>query len=263
MTSATSPNPSEWIVRFPHANDRCVVRRDLPYASIADQERLMDVYLPLEGDGPHAAVIIASGYPTAGLRHHLGRSARHFGAARSWGELCASYGVAEIAYDAVDPIADLPALIDHVRRHADTLGLAASRLGLFACSGNAPVALANCHTHIECAVVLYGFTFDDGHRDAVARAARQFGFANPQSLDAVDRIPQSLRMLIVRAGLDAFDGLNEGIDAFVAAALARNLPLTLINHANAVHAFDLLDEGERTRRIIRDVLQFLKDELSM
>lgn len=263
MTSDASPNPSEWIVRYPHASDRCVVRRDLPYAPIPDQEHLMDVYLPIEGDGPHGAVIIASGYPTAGLRHHLGRSARQFGAARSWGALCANHGVAAIAYDAVDPIADLPILINHVRRHADTLGLAASRLGLLACSGNAPVALANCHTHVECAVVLYGFTFDDGHRDAVARAARQFGFANPPSLDGVDRIPPSLRMLIVRAGLDAFDGLNAGIDSFVTAALARNLPLTLINHASAVHAFDLLDAGERTQHVVRDVLQFLKDELSL
>lgn len=108
----------------------------------------------------------------------------------------------------------------------------------------------------------YGFMFDTTHSDTVARAARQFGFANPNSHGAIDRVPASVRMLIVRAGQDTFEGLNTGIDLFVAHALARNLDITLINHTRAPHAFDLVDDGEQTRRVIGDVVRFVKEELA-
>jgi hypothetical protein len=36
----------------------------------------------------------------------------------------------------------------------------------------------------------------------------------------------------------------------------RSLPLTLINHATAPHAFDLMDESETTRDVIRRILGF-------
>ena len=68
-------------------------------------------------------------------------------------------------------------------------------------------------------------------------------------------------MLIVRAGRDAFAGLSDTIDAFVAAALARNLPLTVLNHSNAQHAFDLLDDSQETKRVIEQVVEFVKAAL--
>jgi hypothetical protein len=262
VTNEPNSNPSTWTVRYPNTGNHCGVRRNLAYATTEDQERLMDLYTPVGGDGATGVVIIATGYPSSGLRHHFQRTARQFGAARSWGELFASHGMAAIAYDAVDPITDLSMLIDHVRQHAASLRIDASRLGLFSCSGNTPVALANLHIDVKCMTMLYGFTFDAPAGDTVARAARQFGFANPNSQDAIDTIPLSVRMLIVRAGQDAFTGLNAAIDSFVAGALERNLPITLINHTRATHAFDLLDDGEQTRRIVRDVVQFMKDELT-
>lgn len=97
--------------------------------------------------------------------------------------------------------------------------------------------------------------FDAQEATTVAQAARQFGFANPNSQDAMERIADHVRMLIVRAGRDAFAGLNDTIDGFVVAALARNLPLTLINHSNAAHAFDLLDDSEETKRVIEEVVE--------
>jgi hypothetical protein len=42
---------------------------------------------------------------------------------------------------------------------------------------------------------------------------------------------------------------------------ARNLPVTLLNHAEAPHAFDLMHDSETSRQIIRDILAFLKFHL--
>ena len=50
--------------------------------------------------------------------------------------------------------------------------------------------------------------------------------------------------MVVRAGQDAVPGVNASIDQFVAAALARNLPVTATNHPTAPHSFDLLDDTE-------------------
>jgi hypothetical protein len=97
----------------------------------------------------------------------------------------------------------------------------------------------------------------------VADAARQFGFANANSQDAMERIHEHVRMLIVRAGRDAFAGLNDTIDAFVAAALACNLPLTVINHSSAQHAFDLLDDSQETKRMIEQVVEFLESSADL
>ena len=67
----------------------------------------------------------------------------------------------------------------------------------------------------------------------------------------------------MRAGRDEFPHLNETIDRFVIKALARNLPVTLVNHAEAPHAFDLLQDSETSREVIRQILAFLRFHLGV
>jgi hypothetical protein len=57
---------------------------------------------------------------------------------------------------------------------------------------------------------------------AVASAASQFGFLNPcaTDADALDKLPQHLPLLIVRAGRDQMPHLNESADSFVQQSLA-------------------------------------------
>lgn len=74
-------------------------------------------------------------------------------------------------------------------------------------------------------------------------------------------LPQDLPLMVVRAGQDAVPGVNTSIDHFVAAALARNLPVTVTNHATAPHSFDLLDDTETFREVIRQILAFLRFHL--
>lgn len=62
--------------------------------------------------------------------------------------------------------------------------------------------------------------------------------------------------MLVRAGQDAVPGVNTSIDHFVAAALARNLPVTVMNHPMAPHSFDLLDDTGASREVIRQILAF-------
>lgn len=66
---------------------------------------------------------------------------------------------------------------------------------------------------------------------------------------------------VVRAGRDDFAGLNATIDAFVAHALALNRPVSLVNHDSAPHAFDIADDSDVSREIIRQIIAFLRFHL--
>jgi hypothetical protein len=55
--------------------------------------------------------------------------------------------------------------------------------------------------------------------------------------------------------------LNETLDRFIAKGLAGNLPVTLVNHANGPHAFDLFHESETSREVVRRILAFLRFNL--
>jgi hypothetical protein len=93
---------------------------------------------------------------------------------------------------------------------------------------------------------------------AVADAARQFGFVNPCAGKPIEDLPLDIPLFIARAGHDQMPGLNEALDGFLAKALMRNLPITLANHPDAPHAFDLLHDSEMSREIIRQMLGFLR-----
>jgi hypothetical protein len=114
---------------------------------------------------------------------------------------------------------------------------------------------------IRCATLWYGYTLDAGGAVHAADASRQFGFANACAGRSVDEIPAQTALFLARAGRDASPGLNESLDRFDSSALTRNLPLTLVNHAAGAHAFDLLEDGEASRGVIRQALEFLRIHL--
>jgi hypothetical protein len=56
--------------------------------------------------------------------------------------------------------------------------------------------------------------------------------------------------------------VNTSLDSFIAGALQKDLPVRMINHAGAPHAFDLFEDSEATREIIREILRFMQVHLS-
>ena len=114
---------------------------------------------------------------------------------------------------------------------------------------------------LKCAVLCYPLTLDVGGTTAVAEAAAQWGFLNAAAGKSVRDLPQDLPLFVARAGQDEFPRLNEMMDRFLTESLACNLPVTLVNHADAPHAFDLHHDSEATREIIRQMLRFLQFHL--
>jgi acetyl esterase/lipase len=176
----------------------------------------------------------------------------------SWARLCAVSGMIGMAYSNTDA-ADVHAVLRHVRHYAESLGIDRDRIGLWAASGNVPMALSVLmqDRDIACAALMYGYMLDWPGSTFVADTLKTWGFANPAAGKAIDALRPDLPLFIARAGLDHFPHLNTALDRFVADALARNMPLTLVNHATGRHAFDILEPTEASRTVIRHTLAFL------
>jgi hypothetical protein len=233
--------------------EEVIVHRDIEYAP----GRTLDLYLPPEADNL-PAVLFVTGFRDAGFEARLGCKMKEMASYVSWARLAAASGFAAITYSNVDPAADASTVLRYIREDAASLKIDRDRIAIWSCSGNVPNALALImEERVTCAVLCYGFMLDLDGSTSVAVAQTQWGVANPAAGKSVDDVQPDLPLLIVRAGRDETAGLNAAIDRFVAHALARNLPLTLINHATGPHAFDLFDDADVTRAIIRQILNFI------
>jgi hypothetical protein len=250
------------VYRMP-GQDAVTVRRDVPYRD----DLTLDLYYPPQSkpEVRTPAVIFVTGYPDPGFQKFLGCRQKEMASYISWAELAAASGLIAVTYANREPLADAEAVLAFVRQNAETLGIDETRIGVWSCSGSVPTALSLLMNEssdvFRGAVLCYGLMLDlDGHT-AVEDGAKQFGYRNPAAGKSVSDLPPKLPLMIVRAGRDEFPHLNETLDRFVGKALESNLPLTLINHADAPHALDIAHDSERSREVIRQVLDFLRFHL--
>jgi hypothetical protein len=248
--------------------DAVTVRRDVPYRESQSGPVTFDVYYPpgAAAGERRPAVLIVFGYSDAGLPNVFGRLFKEMGGTVSWAQLIAASGLVAILYSNREPVDDVQSVLQHVREHAQSLGIDETRLGLWASSGNVPLALwlvmQNQWPEVKCAVLCNGIMLDQPGATAVADIQKTFRFVNPAAGKSVDDVRADVSLMIVRSGRDQFAGINESIDAFIGGVLGRNLPVTLVNHADAPHAFDLFHDSEMTREIIREILRFMQFNLS-
>ena len=264
----SQPSPAEIarktvLFRLPGMDD-ATVRRDVEYARSDGSALVLDLYLPAKEALPGVVVLVA-GYPEAGFRTILGCASKEMGSSVSWARLIAASGLAAVTYTNRRPEADLHTLVDFLRGNAGALGVDASRMALWATSGNGPLAVSllmkETREPLKCAALGYAYTLDPEGSDHVAQAARTWGFANPCAGRSIADVAADVPLFLARAGHDQTPHLNEALDRFAAGGLARNLPITLVNHPDAPHAFDLFDECETTREVIARVLSFLRFQL--
>lgn len=246
--------------------DAVRVQKDVVYTPADAGASTLDVYAPpgaKEGER-RPAVVFVFGYPEPRISPMLGCRLKEMGAYTSWGRLVAASGMVAVTSTCREPVADFQALLRYLRANAASLGIDEERIAVWSCSGNVPAALSVlmlAPKAFQCAVLCYGYMLDLGGSTSVAQAAAHIKFANPCAGKSVDDLPKDLPLFLVRAGQDQTPGLNGTIDAFVTEALARNMPLTVANHATGPHAFDMFDDSEISREMIRRIVSFLQFHL--
>jgi len=228
-----------------------VVRNDLEYAN----GLTMDLYAPPASDERMPAVVIVAGFPDDGFQKMVGCRFKEMQSTIDWARLIAASGMTAVLYTNRDPAADLHALLQVL----PSRGIDATRVGVWASSGNVPLALSlllqESDVHLRCAALCYGYML------GVEEQAQTFRFANPARGKTIESLRRDVPLFVTRAGQDSFPGLNESLDRFLSAAIASNLPIAFTNHPDAPHAFDLVHDSDTTRAIIRQILAFLRGHL--
>lgn len=244
--------------------DAVTIRRDVEYRATETGALTMDLYYPPDwkSGAQIPAVVFVSGYSDLGFQKMLGCKLKEMESYISWGQLTAASGLVAIIYTTTEPAADMEVLLQYVRQNAASLGIDENRIGVWSCSGNVPNALSvlmqEARGYLKCAVLCYGVMLDIEGYTSTAESAKRFGFVNPCAGKSAGDLPRDLPLFIVRAGQDEMPHLNETLDRFLAKALSCNLPVTFTNHATAPHAFDVLDDSETSREIIRQILAFMR-----
>lgn len=243
------------------------VLRDEPYKDTEAGALTMDVYYPPDAMAGSRvpAVVVGYGYSDIGARTVFGCRFKEIGACVSWARLFAASGLITIAYSNQQPVEDADAVMRFVQDHGERLGIDVQRIGLFAQSGNVPLALSLLmqpgRDYLRCAAFSNGFLLDLDGRTGVAEMQQTYRFVNPCAGKSVDDVRSDVPMLLVRSGQDQFHGVNESLDNFVLHAMRHDLPVTLVNHRGAPHAFELYLDGEETREIVRRILGFMQFHL--
>lgn len=252
--------------------DTVSVRCDLSYKPDRHPDLTMDVYSPRGGkdsDRRPAVLFVHGEIPPRAVPH-----VKSWGQYVSWGPLAAASGMIGVTFNHRsteryttfrDAIEDIDDLIAYVRDNADEFKIDADRLGIWTCSAGAYLGLRaafhNAPASIRCVVSYYGI-MDIGHYRSVEDTAAVRRIPDDLSpLHHLDQHPDPVPpMLLVRAGGDR-PQLNATFDWFLTECLARNLDLECMNHSEAPHAFDVLDDSKRSTEIIHRTLEFLTTRL--
>ena len=219
------PQPSEFSVT-----------RDVPFAKWSGGELLMDVYRP-------ARVLKGARLPVVIFLNTFGFSRRGEEMYTAWAKAATAHGFAAINPDSrPDGIEeDFDLLSGYLRNHAAEFSIDANQLAVQAVSGNVragfPLVENPRRTQVKAAVMYYG-------------------------LGEVHEFRRDLPVLLVRAGLDR-PPLNREMGEFAATAIARNVPLTLLNYPGGHHGFDFVDPDAASREVIEQTFAFLKSALSV
>jgi acetyl esterase/lipase len=244
-------------------------QKNLTYKRVADAELKMDVYQPPKlqrGESLPAIVFIHGG----ALPPNLLTKPKEWGAYVSYGQLAAGAGLVGVTFNhrfygwdmkaLSDARSDVMEAIAYLRNNAERLGINKDRICLWTLSGGSLLLgpfLNDAPSFIRCLVFYYSVLDLESLRkerpaitDEVTRE-----FSPIYRLEAEGR--RLAPLFIARAGRDE-PGLNVAVDSFIQKALAKKATLDFSNHAEGQHGFDVLDDNERTREIIKRTLEFVR-----
>ncbi|QQE81020.1 alpha/beta hydrolase [Alicyclobacillus sp. SO9] len=248
--------------------ESCPVRRNLVYKTAEDTELKFDLYYPAHYDGTSLlpAVIFAHGEAPWEVLYN----AKDWGQYTGWGQLAASAGIVGITFtrrpsagftELKTASGDVNDFFEHMSKHAEDFGVDTERLALWVCSAGGPaalsVALQERVLRFKAVAALYTLMnlthIDELQGEISSSEARHYSPIWALHDRPSEEVPP---MMVVRAGRDN-EVINQSIDDFTAKCFARNLPITVVNHKDGQHGFDVRDNTSMSRYVIDSVLLFL------
>jgi len=239
---------------------------DILYKYLGSDRLVADLYLPRTpaSDARYPVVVFLHGAVPRGVEP------KDWASYVSWGQLIASSGMAAITFnhsllwgEGYDPdgllagATDTGDLIGFVRDNSDSLGLDPDRIGLMAFSAGGPLLaapLADSHAYLRCVAGFYSYLGEPLPPDS--HDAGRFSPSNALKKVGASATP----VFIAKAGLDRPE-INDSIDDFVDTARSLGCELSLVDHPTGQHGFDIMNDDDTSRAIIRQSVEFMKSHL--
>ena len=266
MTEGNKPLYHKPLVYAISGMDNVTVKKDICYKSLPDEDLMLDIYSPSvrKGDGLPAIIFIHGG--PVPLDHPRKDSGQYVG----WGKLAAASGMIGItfnhSYHAAEhlpqSVASVPEAVTFIRDHAASFNIDPNRICLWACSGGGPhicFALRDQPDFLRCMVIYYAI-MDVQPVNFLADTLNEEQVKMYSAVSYIQNEPLPFPILMVRAGLD-HPGLNKTIEGFISQALAANLDIEIMNHAQGQHGFDILDNDSRSKQVISRTIAFIKENI--
>jgi len=258
------PMKSPVVLKLP-GMDAVQVKRDVVYSTPDGQPQKADIYIPAgaKRSDKFAAIIFISGAPQA----------KDWEFFRSTGRLAAAQNFVGVPYDKRYPrgaagvntgTIDMLALLTFLRYHAADYNIDPERIviwGYSAGGGLLTPFLRGDKPGVRAWVGYYSIAdFSPYMADAPADQRERAKAASAAAIVEATDVTKLPPMFMVRAGLDDVR-LNEGIDQLAAAAIKKNAALTFINYADGQHGFDVFDDKERSRDIMRETFTWIREQV--
>jgi len=247
-----NPTPGRALVLQIPGMHRAKVRRNIAYARGLE----LDVYRPRSAKGRLPAVLLGG---NSGFGKGSGQKI-------GWAQLISASGMAAVAVETRSehvlttpqwPAHDFAAAIAYVRKHSAKLGVDPNRLCTLGFSSEtAPwplwATMRDPKPWLRCNVVYYG------PLDFADPSLAEYSALTYLRRDG-PRIPP---MLVVKAGRDNNEGVNESIGRFAAAAGEVHADVRLVTNTSARQWFDIGPRTKSSRSIIRQTLRYLRARLA-
>lgn len=266
---STKVNPIfQKIINYSFKTADLSIIRNTPYSEKRDY-LLFDVYAPKTVEKNRllpTVVFIHGDAPVKNLKDA--------GQYKSLGELVASEGFIGVTFNhstlsngnSVEEISrEVNSLFNHIYDNAETYRIDKNQVVIWAMSAGTPFslhyALQNPQENIKGIVIYYGLADLTSESKVIGVDISNENIANycPSKLP-VEKIDTNIPVFIARAGLD-HPVINKSLDSFINRALRNNMQIDLYNHSTGRHAFDLLDDNQRTHEIIEKTISFIKKQL--
>lgn len=237
------------------------------YYSADNMDLEADIYTPpgLSRSSKLPLVILTNNYPET-FWNNSSVTFKDWQMIISWSKLIAASGMVAVAYQTNYSPSEADSLISYLSRNAAKFNIDINRMAVFGCSANALAAQSltqNDEYDIKCAIYYYGVLLTpDQKYYAELDTISSYGFYF-SGLRKISKIPKNIPLMVVRAGMDQYPIINEAMDHFVAEAIRSNAQLTFINYSEGQHDFDVLDDTEESRLIIRQTVDFLTTHLDV
>ena len=248
---------------------RVIKKNGIIYYSGEGMNLKMDLYTPpnISKNKRLPLVILISGYPDSSVIKNkwYGVRQKDLELFVSWSELIAASGMIAVTYESEKSSFETDTLIKFLQKNAEKYNIDLNRIAIFGCSANTLTALSllqESSNLFKCAIFYYGalLTPDQKYFSTIDAAAKETGYYWTD-LKKISKIPQEIPLFIVRAGKDKYQIIKASTDYFVSEITKLNIPFIFINYAEGQHDFDILDDTQTSREIIKQTINFLQSHL--